>query len=74
VLEGEIELLQGLVGGKPRLSDACLAAVGLAAVDLGLEQGRGELLIAPLLGAGSVGELAQRVRGGGGLELSEQVG
>jgi hypothetical protein len=50
-----------------------LAAVAVAAVDLGLQQGRGELLIAPLLGAGAVGELGQRPGGGRRLEGTEQV-
>jgi hypothetical protein len=37
VLEGEVELLERLAGGEPRGSDAGLAAVGIAAVGLGLQ-------------------------------------
>jgi hypothetical protein len=45
-----------LRAGKRGL-DAGLAAVAVAAVGLGLQQHRGELLIRPVLGAGAVGEL-----------------
>ena len=72
-LEGEVELLERLARREPRGLDAGLAAVAVAAVGLGLEQRRGELLIAPFLGAGAVGELGQRPRGGRRLELAEQV-
>ena len=58
----EVELLERLAGGEAGGLDAGLAAVAVAAVDLGLQQGGGELLIAPLLGAGAVGELGQRPR------------
>ena len=51
-LEGEVELLQGLAGGEAGGLDAALAAVAVAAVDLGLEQRCGELLKAPLLARG----------------------
>ena len=61
-LEGEVELLQRLAGGEPCGLDAGLAAVALAAVGFGLEHGREELLVAPFLGAGAIGELAQRGR------------
>jgi hypothetical protein len=47
--------------------------VAVAAVGLGLEQRGGELLEAPVLGAGAVGELGQRARRGWGLEDAEQV-
>jgi hypothetical protein len=42
-------------------------------VGLGLQQGGGELLIAPLLCAGAVGELGQRPPGGRPLERSKQM-
>ena len=48
-LEGEVELLQGLCGRGTGRPDAGLAAVAVAAVGLGLQQGGGELLIGPLL-------------------------
>ena len=41
-LEGEVELLEGFAGGKPRLADARLAAVALARGGLGREQRVGE--------------------------------
>ena len=72
-LEGEVELLQRLAGGEARGLDAALAAVAVAAVDLGLQQRGGELLIAPLLRAGAVGELGQRPRRGRRLQRAEQV-
>ena len=73
-LEGEVELLERLAGREARGLDAGLAAVAVAAVGLGLEQRGGEALEAPLLGAGPIGELGQRPRGRGRLELAEQVG
>jgi hypothetical protein len=72
-LEGEVELLQGLAGGEAGGLDAALAAVAVAAIDLGLEQRGGEALKAPVLLAGAVGELGQRPGRGGRLELPEQV-
>jgi hypothetical protein len=58
---------------EPGGFDAGLAAVAVAAVGLGLEQRRGDLLIAPLLGPGAVGELGQRLGGGRRLELAEEM-
>jgi hypothetical protein len=49
------------------------AAVAVAAVGFGLQQRGGEVLKRPLLGAGAVGELGQRSRGGGRLKLTKQV-
>jgi hypothetical protein len=72
-LEREVELLQGLSGGEAGGLDAALAAVAVAAVCLGLEQRGGELLEAPLLLAGTVGELGQRPGGGRRLQGAEQV-
>ena len=72
-LEGEVELLERLARREARGLDAGLAAVAVAAVGLGLQQRRGELLIAPFLRAGAVGELGQRPRRGRRLELAEQV-
>ena len=72
-LEGEVEFLERLAGGEAGGLDPSLAAVAVAAVGLGLEQGGGEALIRPLFGAGAVGELGQRPRRGGRLELAEQV-
>ena len=72
-LEGEVELLERLARREARGLDAGLAAVAVAAVGLGLQQRRGELLIAPFLGAGAVGELGQRPRRGRRLERAEQV-
>jgi hypothetical protein len=43
-LEGEVEVLERLARREPRLLDAGLAAVAVAAVDLGLQQRLGEAL------------------------------
>ena len=72
-LEAEVELLQRLSGGEARGLDPALAAVAVAAVGLGLQQRGGEVLIAPVLGAGALGELGQRARRGRGFEGAEQV-
>jgi hypothetical protein len=72
-LEGEVELLQGLSGGEAGGFDAALAAVAVAAVGLGLQERGGELLKAPLLGSGAIGELGQRPRRRGRLQRPEQV-
>src|SRR4029079_15779714 len=72
-LEGEVEVLERLAGGEPRLLDAGLAAVAVAGVYLGLEQDLGEALKRPFLGAGAVGELGQRPRRGRRLERPEQM-
>ena len=53
--------------------DAALAAVAVAAVDLGLEQRGGELLVAPLIGAGTLGELGQCPCRGRRLQRAEEV-
>ena len=73
-LEGEVELLDRLARREARGLDAGLAAVAVAAVGLGLQKDGGELLIAPVLLTGAVGELGQRSRGGGCFELAEEVG
>jgi len=72
-LEGEVEVLERLAGREAGGLDPGLAAVAVAAVDLGLQQGGGELLLAPVLGAGAVGELGQRPRRGRRFERSEEV-
>ncbi len=58
-LEGEVELLKRFACREPGGLDAGLAAVAVAAVGLGLQQGSGELLVGPLVGARSLGELGQ---------------
>jgi hypothetical protein len=73
-LEREVELLDRLAGGEPRGLDPPLPAVAVAAVDLGLHQGGGELFIAPVLLAGAVGELRQRPGRRWRLQRAEQVG
>jgi hypothetical protein len=72
-LEGEVELLDRLACREPGGLDPALAAVTVAAVDLGLQQRGGELLVAPLLVAGAVCELRQRARRGRCFEGAEQV-
>ncbi len=72
-LEGEVELLERLARGEARGLDPALAAVAVAAVGLGLEEGGGELLERPLFGAGPIGELGQRPRRRRRLEGPEQV-
>jgi hypothetical protein len=73
MLEGEVELFERLSGREAGGLDAGLAAVAVAAVDLGLEQRGGELLKAPVLGAGAIGEFGQRAGGGRRLQNAEQV-
>jgi hypothetical protein len=73
-LEGEVELLECLSCGEAGGADPALAAVRLPRRDLSGEERLGELLIAPLLRAGAVGELRKRPGCGGGFELAEQVG
>src|SRR5690242_10835985 len=72
-LEGEVELLERLARGEAGALDPGLAAVAVAAVDLGLEQRRGKLLVGPLFGAGPLGELGQRPRRGRRLQRPEQM-
>ena len=72
-LEGEVELLERFAGGEPRGLDPALAAVALARGGLGREQRLGEALVAPFLGACTLGELRQRLRGRWGLHRPEQV-
>jgi hypothetical protein len=72
-LEGEVEVLERLASREPRGLDAGLAAVTVAAVDLGLQQRGGELFIASLLGAGAIGELGQRPRRCRRLERAEEM-
>jgi hypothetical protein len=73
VLKAEVELLERLAGGEARGLDAGLAAVAVAAVDLGLEQRGGEALKAPLLLAGAVGELGQGAGRGRRFERAEEM-
>jgi hypothetical protein len=73
-LKGEVEVLQCLAGGEARLLDAGLAAVAVAAVDLGLQQRLGEAFEGPFLGAGAVGELGQRPRRRRRLQRAEEEG
>jgi hypothetical protein len=72
-LEGEVELLQGLVGGEPGGADPQPAAGGLAGGELGREQRLGEVLIAPLLLASALGQVRQRPGGRRRLHRPEQV-
>jgi hypothetical protein len=72
-LEAEVELLERLAGGEACGPDAALAAVGLSGRVLGFQQRVGELLIAPFLLAGPVGELGQRAGRGRRLERAEQM-
>jgi hypothetical protein len=67
------ELLQRLACREPGGADAGLAAVRLAAGLFRREQRLGEALIAPLLGAGALGELGQRPRRRGRLHRAEQM-
>jgi hypothetical protein len=52
----EVELLQGLAGREPRGPDPAFPAVAFAGSDLALQAGDQELLMGPVLGAGSLGE------------------
>jgi hypothetical protein len=72
-LEGEVELLERLAGGEPRGLDAALAAVRFARAVLGRQQRFSEAFIAPVLGAGALGEFGQRPCGGRRFERPEQM-
>ena len=72
-LKAEVELLERFSRGEAGGLDPALAAVAVAAVDLGFEQRGGELLKAPVLAAGAVGELGQRPGGRRRLQGAEQV-
>jgi hypothetical protein len=73
VLKAKVELLECLVSGEAAGLDPGPAAVAVAAVDLGLEQDGGELLIDPFVLAATVGELGQRACGCWCLERAEEV-
>jgi hypothetical protein len=72
-LEGEVELLQGLVRREPGRTDPQPAAGGLPRGDLRREQRFGETLIRPFLLAGALGEVRQRASGRRRLHRPEQV-
>ena len=72
-LEGEVELLERLARWEASGFDARLAAVGIAGLSLGGEQGLGEALIAPLLGPRALGELGHGPRCRRRLHRPEQV-
>src|SRR5665811_1326717 len=73
-LEGEVELLEGLVRGEPGGPNPQSAAGGLARGDLGREQRLGEPLIAPFLLPGALDEVRQRPGRGRCLHRPEQMG
>jgi hypothetical protein len=73
-LEAEVELLECFAGGEAGLLDPGLAAVGVPRGDFGREQRLGETLVAPLFGAGALGQLGQRVCRRRRLQRPEQVG
>jgi hypothetical protein len=73
-LKAEVELLERLAGGEARLLDPALAAVRVTRGDLRQQQRLGEALVAPLLGAGTLGELGQRPCRGRRLQRPEEVG
>src|SRR4051794_31978065 len=72
-LEGEVELLERLARREPRGLDPAQPAMAVAAVGLGLQERRGELLERPFFGAGAIGELGQRPRSRRRLEGMKQV-
>jgi hypothetical protein len=72
-LEGEVELLQGLVRWEAGGADPQPPAGGLARGQLGGEQRLGEAFIAPALLAGPVGEHGQRARRRQRFHRAEQV-
>jgi hypothetical protein len=57
----EVELLQALARGEAGVADAAFAAVGLAGGDLALQAGGQELLVAPALGTGALGQPGHRL-------------
>ena len=58
----EVEVLEGLSGRETGRADAGLAAVGLAGGHLPLQTGGQELLVAPGLGPGPLGEAVDGLR------------
>jgi hypothetical protein len=73
-LEREVEILDGLAGREARRPDTDLTAVGLAGGDLTLQAGGQELLVAPSLRAGSLGQAPDGVGERRGLQGPAQVG
>jgi hypothetical protein len=69
----EVEVFEALAGRQARGADAVLAAVVLAGGDLALETGGQELLVAPVLCAGPVGQTLDRRRQRWRLERPTQV-
>ena len=69
-----VEVLQGLAGGEPGGPDAALPAVGLPGGHLALQAGGQELLVAPGLGPGPLGQPGHRVAQRRGLQRPGQVG
>jgi len=73
-LEAEVELLERLAGGEAGLLDARLAAVRVPRGLFGGEQRFGEALVAPLLGAGPLGQLGEGAGGSRCFHGAEEVG
>ena len=70
----EVEVLDALAGREAGGPDAGLAAVGLAGGDLPLQAGGEEVLVAPGLGPGPLGQAAHPGQQRRVLELPAQVG
>ena len=70
----EVEVLEGLAGREAGGADAGLAAVGLAGRDLAFQAGGQELLVAPGLGPGPLGETPDRGAQRRRLERPTEIG
>jgi hypothetical protein len=68
----KVELLQALAGREAGVADAALAAVGFSGGDLALQAGSQELLVGPALGAGPLGQPADRLAQGRRLQRPGQ--
>jgi hypothetical protein len=68
----EVELLDALAGREPGGPDPALTAVGLPGRDLPLQAGDQELLVGPGLGPGPLGQPAERLPQGRGLQRPGQ--
>ncbi len=68
----EVEVLDGLAGREAGGADAVLATVVLAGGDLPFQAGGEELLVAPLFGAGPLGQAVDRGGQAGALRARQR--
>jgi len=73
-LGGEVEVLEGLVGGQRGVADAVARPGRVAGEDLRIEQHLEELLVGPALGARRRCRLLEPLEHARRLELAQEVG